>query len=154
MYSATESKRRIPIQLHDLSSFECADGIHQEPWRRQIDADSLTFRFDVATNDKCGKEWKKIGVVLIVVLAQCGIKVLRRAPPNELAQAFGNGGSVEFLLGQLLTSALDTALGEPHLRRIHVHMFIWTALGLHQIPAKLNCRLLRRNHNQIVEAPI
>ncbi len=131
--SATESERRIPIQLQDPSSFECADGIHQKPWRQQIDADSLTFLFDVATNDKCGKEWKTTVVVRIVVLAQCCIEVLHSLPPNELAQAFGNSGSVEFLLGQLLTSALDTALDEPQLHRIHVHMFIRTALGLHQI---------------------
>jgi hypothetical protein len=83
------------------------------------------------------KEWKTIVVVRIVVLAQCCIKVLRNAPPNELAQAFWNGGSVEFLLGQFLTSALGTALArdEAQLRRIHVHMFIRTALGLHHIPA-------------------
>ncbi len=125
--------------------------MHQKPWRRQIDVDSLTFRFDVATNDKCGKEWKTIVVVRYVVLAQCGIKVLRRAPPNELAQAFLNCGSVEFLLGQFLTSALDTALDEAQLHRIHVHMFMLTALGLHHVPAKLSGRLLRRNHNRIVD---
>ncbi len=51
------------------------------------------------------------------------MKVLRRAPPSELAQAFGNGGSVEFLLGPLLTSALDTALNESQLRRIHMHVY-------------------------------
>ncbi len=70
---------------------------------------------------------------------QCGMKVIVCIPPNELAQAFGNGGSVEFLLGQLLTSAPDTALDEPQLRRIHVQMFIQTALVLHRIPAKLSC---------------
>ncbi len=71
--SAAESKFRIPIQLHDPSSFECADGIHQIPWHRQIIVDSLTwtFLFDVATKDKCGKEWKTIVVVRIVVLSQC-----------------------------------------------------------------------------------
>ncbi len=105
------------------------DGIQQKPWHRQIDVDGLTFLFDVATDDKCGKKWKTIVVVRIVLLAQCCMKVLRRAPPNKLAQAFGNGGSVEFLLGQFLTSALDTALDEPQLRRIHVHMFIRTALA-------------------------
>jgi hypothetical protein len=97
--------------------------------------DGLTFQFDVATDDK----WKTIVVVRVVVLVQCGMKVMLCAPTNELAQAFGNCGSVKFLLGQLLTSTPDTALDEPQLRRIHVHMFVQTALGLHQIPAKLSC---------------
>ncbi len=43
------------------------------------------------------------------------MKVMIGTPQNELAQAFGNGGSVEYLLGQLLTSAPDTALDEPQL---------------------------------------
>ncbi len=73
------------------------------------------------------------------VLVQCCMKVMLCTPPNELAQAFGNGGSVEFLLGQLLTSAQDPTLDEPQLRRIHVQMCIRTALGLHHIPGKLNC---------------
>jgi hypothetical protein len=41
---ATESKRSIPIQLYNPAGFECADGIHQKPGRRQIDVDGLTFR--------------------------------------------------------------------------------------------------------------
>ncbi len=101
--------------------------------------DGLTFQLDVATNDKCGEAWKTIVVVRVIVLMQCGMKIMLCTPPNELAQALGNGGSVEFLLGQLLTGALDTALDEQQLRRIHVHMLIRTALGLHQILAKLSC---------------
>ena len=101
--------------------------------------DGLTFWFDVATKDKCGEEWKTIVVVRIIVLGQCCMKVMLCTPPSELPQAFGNGRSVEFLLGQLLTSAPDTALDETQLRGIHVQMLIRTALGLHQIAAKLSC---------------
>ncbi len=92
------------------------------------------------TKEKCGKEWEAILIGRIIVLAQSSIEVLRLPPPNELAQAFGNGGSVEFLLGQVLQSGLDTALDEEQLRRIHVLMLLRTeatALGLHQIAAKL-----------------
>jgi hypothetical protein len=70
------------------------------------------------------------------VLAQSCIEILCLTSPNELAQTFGNGGSVEFLLGQVLLSGLDTALDEEQLRRIHVLMLLQTALGLHQIAAK------------------
>ncbi len=56
---------------------------------------------------------------------------------TQLAQAFGNDNNVEFQLGQLLQSGLDTALDEAQLRRIHVHMFYLTSLGLHQIVEKL-----------------
>ncbi len=89
------------------------------------------------TNDKNGKEWEVILIGQIVVLAQCCIEVLSLSPHSELAQAFGNSGSVEFLLDQLQPSCLDTALDEGQLRRIHVLMLLWTALGLHQIVAKL-----------------
>ncbi len=51
-------------------------------------------------------------------------KVLRRAPRNELAQAFRIVESVQFLLGRVLTSAVDTALDRAQLRRTHVLIFI------------------------------
>jgi hypothetical protein len=79
------------------------------------------------TKDKCSKEL----IGRIFVLAQSGIEVLCLTLPNELAQAFGNCGSVEFLLGQFLPSGLDITLDEAQLRRIHVLMLLRTALGLH-----------------------
>ncbi len=51
----------------------------------------------------------------------------------------------------VLTSALDTALDEAQLRKIHVHNFIWTALVLHHIAAKFSGRLLMRKHNRVVD---
>ncbi len=87
------------------------------------------------------------------MLAQGDMEVLRLKPPNELAKAFGNhdGLSVEFLLGRFLPRVLDTALDEAQLRRIHVLMLLWTALGLHQIAAKLRGRLFRCNHNRVLD---
>jgi hypothetical protein len=95
-----------------------------------------------------------IVIILIVVHVQCCIKVLcssSSTPPNELAQAFRNGGSVEFLLVQVQPSTLETALDEVQLRRIHVHMFLQNALALHHIAAKLSGRLLQRNRNRVVD---
>ena len=43
------------------------------------------------TENKNGKEWEAILIGRIVVLAQCGLKIICLAPPNELAQGFGNG---------------------------------------------------------------
>ncbi len=88
---------------------------------------------------------------LIVVLAQGGMEVLRLTPPNELAEAFGNGRSVKFLLGQFLPRCLDTALNRAQLRRTHVLILLRTALGLHQIAAKLRGRLFRSNHSRVVD---
>jgi hypothetical protein len=103
------------------------------------------------TKDKCGKEWEAILIGRIVVIAQGCMEVLRLTPPNELAQACGNGQSVEFLLGQFLLRVLDTALDQAQLRRIHVLMLLRTALDLHQIAAKLRGRLFRSSHNRVVE---
>ena len=103
------------------------------------------------TKDKCGKEWEAILIGRIIVLAQVGMEVMRLTPPNELAQAFGNGRSVEFLLGQFLPRGLDTALDQAQLRRIHALMLLRTALGLHQIAAKLCGRLFHSNHNRVVD---
>ena len=72
-------------------------------------------------------------ISLIVVLAQCGMKILRLAPPIELAQGFGNGCNGEFLLGQHLPGSLDTSLIKAQLRQLNVLMLLWTALRLHQI---------------------
>ena len=73
----------------------------------------------------------------IAVLAQFGMKILRLAPPNELAQGFGYCRNGEFLLSQHLPGSLDTSLDKPQLRRIHVLsvalMLLRTAPRLHQI---------------------
>ncbi len=87
--------------------------------------DSLSFRFDAITNDKNRKVWEAILFGRIVVLVKFGIEVLRSEPRSELAQAFGNGSNVEFLLGRLLPSNLHTLLDEQ-LRRIHVLMLLCT----------------------------
>ena len=100
--------------------------------------------------NKRSKEWKAILIIRIVVLAQCGIKILRLAPPNELAQGFGNGCSGEFLLDQLLPGSLDTSLDNAQLSRIHVLMLLRTALCLHQIASQNSSRLARRDQNSIV----
>ena len=43
------------------------------------------------TENKNRKEWEAILVGRIVVLAQCGMKIICLAPPNEFAKGFGNG---------------------------------------------------------------
>jgi hypothetical protein len=71
----------------------------------------LSFRVDVTNNDSkemSGEQYSSA----IIVLAQCCIKIWCSAPRSELAQAFGNGCNIEFLLGQLLPSSLDTSLDE------------------------------------------
>ena len=62
----------------------------------------VSFRFDVTTKNKSGIKWKAIRIGRVVVLAHCGIKIIRLAPRNELADGFGHGYDVEFLLGQIL----------------------------------------------------
>ena len=79
------------------------------------------------------------------------MEVLRRTPTCDLTQAFGNGQSVEFLLGPFLQRGLYTALDQAQLRRIHVLMLLRTVLGLQQIAAKLRGRLFRSNHNRVVD---
>ena len=113
---ATESERTIPIQLYNPATFKCANGISQKPWLGHVDVNRLSFQFDITTNKKSGKEWKAMLIIRIVVLAQCGIKILRLASPNALAKGFGNGCSGEFLLGQLLPGILDTSLDKAQLR--------------------------------------
>ncbi len=54
---ATETKRGIAVELHDPATFECANGIEQKPWCGQINVDSLSFSFDVATDDKRREKW-------------------------------------------------------------------------------------------------
>ena len=99
----------------------------------------LSFWFNVTTAEKNGKEWKAILISRIVVLARCCMKIFRLAPPNELAQGFGNGHNSEFLLGQHMQGSLDTSLNnlKAQLKRMRVLMVLWTALGLHQIVVHL-----------------
>ncbi len=113
--------------------------------------DNLSFLFNITANDKYRKEWEEILIGQIVMFSQCSIEILRRAPHSELAQAFGNCGSVEFLYGQLQPSGLDTALDEAQLRRIHVLMLLRTAFGLHQIAANLRGCLFWCNYNRVVD---
>ena len=91
------------------------------------------------TENRNGKEWEAIVAAIligrIVVLAQCGVKIFRLSPPNELANGFGHGSSGEFLLGQNLPRCRDTSLDTAQLRRIHVLMLLRTALCMHQIAA-------------------
>ena len=96
---------------------------------------SLSFRFDITTENKSRKEWKAILIGRIVVLEQCGIKLFRLAPPNELVNGFGHCSSGEFLLGQNLPGCLDTSLDTAQLRRMDVLVFVRTALCMHQIAA-------------------
>ena len=62
----------------------------------------FSFRFKITTKNKSGIKWKAILIGRVVVLAHCGMKIIRLAPRNELADGFGHGCGGEFLLGQIL----------------------------------------------------
>ena len=53
---AAEPERTVPVELHNPAGFECADGISQKPRRGQVDVNSLSFLFDIMTENKNGKE--------------------------------------------------------------------------------------------------
>ena len=75
---AAEPERTVPVELQNPAGFECADGISQKPLCGHVDVNSLSFRFDIMTENKNGKEWEAILIGRIVMLAQCGINLASR----------------------------------------------------------------------------
>ena len=110
----------------------------------------VSFRFDITTKNKSGIKWKAIRIGRVVVLADCGMKIICLAPRNELANGFGHGCGGEFLLGQNLPGCVDMSLDTAQLRRRNVLMLLRTALYMHSIAAKLSGRLLWRDYDRIV----